>query len=73
MKRISNLLAFAIKAFVQPNTNLEFGFNPAKNLPPAQRLVLISFRSPNDQVQLFAFPTANIEMGWNTNITDYND
>jgi hypothetical protein len=73
MKQISKLLAFATNAFAQSRTDIKPGFHPVKDPLDLKRLVLISFRSPNDQPQLFALPTFRFETARNANLIDFND
>jgi hypothetical protein len=73
MKTISYLLAFATKAFSFGETNLESASYPVHRRHYSKRVILIPFRSPNDQPQLFALPTAYLEEACHLGLLDFND
>jgi hypothetical protein len=73
MKKISYLLTFAIKAFAYCGANLKSAFDPIHYRHYSKRVVLIPFRSANDQPQLLALPIAYFEEACHPRFLDIKD
>jgi hypothetical protein len=73
MKTISYLMAFATKAFSYGETYFESASYPVNHRQYPKRVVLIPFRSPNDQPQLFALPIAYLEEACHPRYSNFNN
>ena len=55
------------------NPDAEIGSNASENQRRPGRIVVIPFRSPNDQQQVYASRTFYADGGGNFNVLDFND
>ena len=54
-------------------SDAEIGSDPSENQRRPGRVVVIPFRSPNDQQQVYAVRTYYADGGGNFNFADFND
>ena len=71
MTKIIHLLQFTADSPSKPD--LEIGTDASKNQRRPGRAVVIPFRSPNDQQQVYAIRTYYADGGGNFNFSDFND
>jgi len=70
MTRILNLLRFTDDTPSKPGA--EIGPDASENKRDLRRVVVIPFRSPNDQLQVFVIRTFYTDEGGNCNVIKYN-
>jgi hypothetical protein len=73
MKTISSLFAFIFGTFARSKANIESGSDSRKDRSSSVRIVLIPFRAPNDQLQLFSLPPARFAETGHPTYLDFND
>ena len=71
MTKIIHLLQFTADGLLKPDA--EIGFDALENQRRPGRVVVIPFRSPNDQQQVYAVRTYYADGGGNFNFADFND
>jgi hypothetical protein len=71
MNKILHLFQFTDDSPSNPDSGICSA--ASKNQPRPKRLVVIPFRSPNDQQQVYATRTFYADGGGNFNFADFND
>ena len=71
MTKILHLLQFTAESPSKPDA--EIGSDASENQRRPGRIVVIPFRSPNDQQQVYAIRTYYADGGGNFSFVDFND
>jgi hypothetical protein len=71
MAKILRLLQFTAER--QPDAEVSSSSDAPENQHRPKRVVVIPFRSPNDQLQLSAIPPFHAQAGGNPHFLDFND
>jgi hypothetical protein len=56
----------------KPDAEIGSNYNASENRRRLERVYLISFRSPNDQQQVFAPRSSHVDSGGNPRFVDFN-
>jgi hypothetical protein len=73
MAKILHLLQFTADSSLKPDADVNSASDASENQRRRSRIVVIPFRSPNDQLQLVAIRPFDAQAEGNPNFSDYND